>query len=121
MGFLNRTGAEIGYYPDKKCNKIIFFIEKARKYSAQLWTEMFRHLVTHPDVQCVTISLDVEQALYFILDTVASMLEDIWSCLHALREASIKYSDMDFREPNAATFVISPNSPPKPTHSLPSK
>ena len=30
MGFLNRTGAEIGYYFDKKCNKI-FIIEKIQK------------------------------------------------------------------------------------------
>ena len=40
VGFLNRTGAEIGYKFDKKCNKIIFYYCKnsnIRTESAQLW------------------------------------------------------------------------------------
>ena len=32
MGFLNRTGAEIGYYFHKKCKKSFFVIEKIKKY-----------------------------------------------------------------------------------------
>ena len=32
MGFLNRTGAEIGYYFHKKCIKSFFVIEKIKKY-----------------------------------------------------------------------------------------
>ena len=32
VGFLNRSGAEIGYKLDKKWKKIIFFIEKIKKY-----------------------------------------------------------------------------------------
>ena len=31
VGFLNRTGAEMGYYLDKKCKKLII-IEKIKKY-----------------------------------------------------------------------------------------
>ena len=30
VGFLNRTGAEIGYQLDKKCKKIIFISEKLK-------------------------------------------------------------------------------------------
>ena len=41
VGFLNRTGAEIGYQLDKRMQKNHFIIEKIQKYteSAQLWTQ----------------------------------------------------------------------------------
>ena len=32
MGFLNRTGAEIGWQIDKKCEKSFFIVEKIEKY-----------------------------------------------------------------------------------------
>ena len=32
VGFLNGTGAEIGYYLYKKCQKSLFIIEKIKKY-----------------------------------------------------------------------------------------
>ena len=57
MSFLNRTGAEIGYYFDEKCNKIIFSIEKIKKY--RKWPALF---FLNSEVGWALV--DVEQQVY---------------------------------------------------------
>ena len=48
MGFLDRTGAEIGCKLDKKCKEIIFIIEKIQKYRKCPALEVAEFLFRHP-------------------------------------------------------------------------
>ena len=48
--FLNRTGAEIGYYLHKKCKNIIFYYLKNKKIPKVLCSAIFSFL--EPDQDC---------------------------------------------------------------------